>query len=153
METYTYASKIGDINIFIVDEKLVCLTKANDSKYKNKQFDRISDIVRQLDSYFDGRLYKFDIPYILSGSKFQNDVLTEISKIKYGEIITYKELAIRSGYPKAYRAVGSVCKNNKLPIIIPCHRVVRSDGKIGEYLLGKEIKKMLLDMESDNNIY
>ncbi len=153
METYTYASKIGNINISIYNENLVSISQANDSKYKNKQIDRNSEIVRQLDSYFDGRLYKFDIPYILTGSKFQNDVLNEISKIKYGETITYKELAIRSGYPKAYRAVGTVCKNNKLPIIIPCHRVVRSDGKIGEYLLGKEIKKRLLDMESNNNIY
>ncbi|XFA98555.1 methylated-DNA--[protein]-cysteine S-methyltransferase [Candidatus Izemoplasma sp. B36] len=153
METYIYASKIGAISIVYNSEIIISISKASDRKNKNKHSELIDIIISQLDSYFDGDLHRFNIPYNLTGSKFQIDVLNEISKIKYGEIITYKELAIRSGYPNAYRAVGTVCKQNKLPIIIPCHRVVRSDGKIGEYLLGKETKKQLLEMEINNNLY
>lgn len=74
-------------------------------------------------------------------------VLRTISMIPYGETWSYKQLAIASGYPKAIRAVGSVCRKNKLPLIIPCHRVIRSDGSYGQYVFGSELKKQLIEFE------
>jgi methylated-DNA-[protein]-cysteine S-methyltransferase len=80
---------------------------------------------------------------------FQLEVLNEIKKIPKGEVITYKELAIRIGKPKAYRAVANACGKNFDPKNIPCHRVIRSDGKLGGYSLdgGVEMKKRLINNE------
>tara|TARA_B100000963_G_scaffold211672_1_gene184440 strand:+ start:494 stop:772 length:279 start_codon:yes stop_codon:yes gene_type:complete len=85
----------------------------------------------------------------LKGTDFQKMVWNEIRKIPEGETITYKELAIRIGKPKAYRAVANACAKNSLLEIIPCHRVIRSDGKMGGYMgkKGIERKKRLLKGE------
>ena len=85
----------------------------------------------------------------IKGTIFQKIVWTEIKKIPKGETITYKELAIKIGKPKAYRAVASACAKNPLLEIIPCHRVIRSDGKMGGYMgkKGIERKKRLLESE------
>lgn len=80
---------------------------------------------------------------------FQTSVLLEISKIPFGETRTYKQIAEAIGKPKAVRAVGTACGKNPLPFIIPCHRVVQTSGKIGNYSMGgKEVKKKLLDLEN-----
>jgi len=80
---------------------------------------------------------------------FQIEVLNEIKKIPKGQVITYKELAIRIGRPTAYRAVANACGKNYDPINIPCHRVIRSDGKLGGYSLdgGREMKEKLINSE------
>lgn len=78
---------------------------------------------------------------------FQKDVLEVVSKIPEGRVATYKTVAEALGNPKAYRAVGNVLANNPKPVEIPCHRVVKSDGKIGGYAMGSEKKKELLRSE------
>ena len=85
----------------------------------------------------------------LKGTDFQKMVWKEIKRIPKGEIITYKELAIKIGKPKAYRAVANACAKNPLLETIPCHRVIRSDGKMGGYMgkKGIERKKRLLKKE------
>jgi len=85
----------------------------------------------------------------IKGTYFQKIVWTEIRKIPYGKTITYKELAIKIGKPKSYRAVANACAKNPLLITIPCHRVIRSDGKMGGYMgeKGVERKKKLLESE------
>ena len=85
----------------------------------------------------------------LKGTNFQKKVWNEITKIPKGKTITYKELAIKIGKPKAYRAVANACAKNPLLEIIPCHRVIRSDGKMGNYMgkKGIERKKKLLEKE------
>ena len=85
----------------------------------------------------------------LKGTNFQKKVWNEITKIPKGKTITYKELAIKIGKPKAYRAVANACAKNPLLEIIPCHRVIRSDGKMGNYMgeKGIERKKKLLERE------
>jgi len=80
------------------------------------------------------------------GTDFQGAVLREMAKIPYGEVKSYGELALAAGYPRAARAVGTVCRNNKYPIIIPCHRVVGSNG-LGGYAFGLVMKRELLKIE------
>ena len=85
----------------------------------------------------------------LNGTDFQKMVWKEIKKIPKGKIITYKELAIKIGKPKAYRAVANACAKNPLLEIIPCHRVIRGDGKMGGYMGRKGVKRKLRLLESE----
>lgn len=85
--------------------------------------------------------------YILEGTDFQKQVWNKIKEIKFGETISYQELANRCGVPKSIRAVASACAKNKLAIVIPCHRVIHSSGKYGKYRWGQELKKEIIEME------
>ncbi len=103
---------------------------------------------RQITEYLCGQRREFDLPLNTEGlSEFATKVLKEISKIPYGETITYSELAKRCGSPNAFRAAGTACGKNPIPIIIPCHRVVPSSGGVGSYAGGSAMKKRLLDLE------
>ena len=84
----------------------------------------------------------------LEGTEFRKKVWKSIAKIKYGEICSYKEIAVSINNPSAARAVGSACRLNPIPLIIPCHRVLRSDGSIGKYAFGIKNKHKLLELES-----
>jgi methylated-DNA-[protein]-cysteine S-methyltransferase len=104
---------------------------------------------RQLDEYFTGRRQAFDLPVDLRlVHGFRRDVIVRLPEIAYGATATYAELAKNVGSPNAVRAVGSACAHNPLPVIVPCHRVVRSDGSSGEYLGGASTKRALLDLEA-----
>lgn len=109
---------------------------------------KTKDIIKkELKEYFSGKRKQFTITYTLSGTEFQLDVWSTLLLIPYGETITYKDLAVKIGRPKAVRAVGTACGKNPLPIIIPCHRVVPSFGGIGNYVWGSKVKKQLIDLE------
>ena len=103
--------------------------------------------VRQLRAYFAGELEQFDIRLAPEGTEFQQRVWTELSKIPYGETVSYGELARRIGNPKASRAVGLANGSNPIPIIIPCHRVIGSNGKLTGYGGGLPVKEKLLALE------
>ncbi|MGD9909601.1 MAG: methylated-DNA--[protein]-cysteine S-methyltransferase [Candidatus Izemoplasmatales bacterium] len=105
----------------------------------------------ELNEYFAGLRTTFTIPYEITGTSFQQAVLTELQKVKYGETISYKELASRSQNPNSSRAVGTVCKKNPLLFIIPCHRIIKSDGSYGSYALGRNIKKRLIELEKHSS--
>ncbi len=110
---------------------------------------RLDTAARELDEYLEGRRRTFDLPLDLRLSHgFRRTVLTHLTDIGYGHTASYGEVARASGNPRAARAVGSACRTNPLPLIVPCHRVVRSDGTIGEYLGGVEAKRLLLQMEA-----
>ena len=122
------------------------------------EFDKklFSMLQEQIIAYFEGAAINFDssIPVILDGfSLFTQRILTTCRNIKYGGIISYSGLAKRAGRPKAARAVGSALAKNPLPLIIPCHRVVRNDGKIGGFsaLGGATLKKSLLELERQSS--
>ena len=115
--------------------------------YIKEEIDIIKKSYEEIKEYLDGKRKSFDIPFALEGTKFQKKVWLELLKIPYGEIITYKELAQRINNPKAVRAVGGACNRNPLAIIIPCHRVVGSNGKLVGYRYSIELKKYLLDLE------
>lgn len=110
---------------------------------------RLDPAARELDEYFRGRRRAFDLPLDLSLSKgFRREVLDHLRSIGYGHTETYTEVAIAAGSPRAVRAVGSACATNPLPVIVPCHRVLRSDGSLGGYLGGLDAKRALLELEA-----
>ena len=91
-----------------------------------------------------------EVPVRAEGSAFQREVWAKISEIPYGETRTYAEIAESLGKPGALQAVGQACGRNPIPLFVPCHRVVGSNGKLGGYAFGPTVKKFLLDLEAKN---
>lgn len=87
----------------------------------------------QLDDYFEGKREHFDLPVLLKGTDFQQKVWQALSEIPYGVVVSYKDIAISAGSPKSVQAVGQANRANPIPIIIPCHRCVKSNGELGGY--------------------
>ena len=110
---------------------------------------RLDGVARQLSEYFAGQRKTFDLPldFRLS-SGFRRSVLAHLPEIAYGQTESYAQVAAATGNPRAVRAVGSACATNPLPVVVPCHRVVRSDGSYGQYRGGEEAKRSLLTLES-----
>jgi methylated-DNA-[protein]-cysteine S-methyltransferase len=110
---------------------------------------RLDVITRELDQYFAGHLRTFEAPLDRRlSSGFRRTVLDHLSDIDYGHTATYAAVAKLSGRPNAVRAVGTACATNPLPVVVPCHRVLRSDGTLGGYLGGVDAKRLLLTLES-----
>jgi methylated-DNA-[protein]-cysteine S-methyltransferase len=107
----------------------------------------LREAARQLDEYFAGSRRTFSLDFELEGTDFQRRVWLALAEIPYGETISYGELARAVGHPNAYRAVGSANGANPLAIILPCHRVIASDGSLGGYGGGLATKQTLLDLE------
>ncbi|MEP6769217.1 MAG: methylated-DNA--[protein]-cysteine S-methyltransferase [Acidobacteriota bacterium] len=105
------------------------------------------DVRRQLAEYFEGQRTSFDLPLAPAGTVFQRRVWEELVRIPFGERLTYGELARRLGRPAAFRAVGAANGANPIAIVIPCHRVVGSDGSLTGYGGGLPLKRWLLDHE------
>lgn len=108
------------------------------------------EVRRQLDEYFSGERQAFDLSLSPSGTDFQLQVYEELQRIPYGTTISYAELADRIGKPKAVRAVGAANGQNPIPLVIPCHRVIGSDGSLTGFGGGLPIKKALLKLEMEN---
>ena len=107
-----------------------------------------AEVIRQLQAYFRGELKEFDLPLAMEGTEFQLRVWNKLREIPYGETISYAQLAGRIGNPKAVRAVGLANGSNPIPIIVPCHRVIGSDGSLTGFGGGLPTKKRLLELES-----
>jgi methylated-DNA-[protein]-cysteine S-methyltransferase len=110
---------------------------------------RLDDAARELDEYFDGRrrAFSLNLDWRLSAG-FREIVLRHLSDIAYGHTASYATVAELAGRPKAVRAVGTACATNPLPVVVPCHRVIRSDGSMGGYLGGLDAKTTLLELEA-----
>ena len=110
---------------------------------------RLDETARELDDYFAGRRADFDVPLdIRLAAGFRREVLSHLREIGYGHTASYAAVAALTSSPKAVRAVGTACARNPLPLLLPCHRVVRSDGSTGAYLGGADAKKYLLALEA-----
>jgi methylated-DNA-[protein]-cysteine S-methyltransferase len=111
---------------------------------------RLDTVARQLDEYFAGRRAAFDVAldFRLSAG-FRRAVLEQLRTIGYGKTASYAQVAAQAGNPKAVRAVGTACALNPLPLVVPCHRVVRSDGAAGNYRGGAQAKLTLLALEAN----
>jgi len=110
---------------------------------------RLDAAARELDEYFAGRRHRFDLPLDWQlAHGFRRTVLTHLPDIGYGRTASYAAVAQLAGNPKAVRAVGTACATNPLPVVVPCHRVVRSDGSLGGYLGGVDAKRFLLTLEA-----
>nr|WP_240615920.1 methylated-DNA--[protein]-cysteine S-methyltransferase [Nakamurella deserti] len=109
---------------------------------------RLDAVARELEEYFSGRRRVFDVPVDLRlAAGFRRTVLEHLPEVPFGEVASYGGVAGLSGNPRAVRAVGTACGTNPVPIVVPCHRVVRSDGALGGYLGGVEAKRTLLALE------
>jgi len=110
---------------------------------------RLDEARRELDQYFAGKREHFDlaVDWRLSHPGFYRRVLRATAKVPFGEVITYGQAAQRAGSPRAFRAAGTALGSNPVPIVVPCHRVVRSGGELGNYGGGPEMKRFLLDLE------
>jgi methylated-DNA-[protein]-cysteine S-methyltransferase len=109
---------------------------------------RLDPVARQLDEYFGGQRHRFDVPLDLRlASGFRRSVLAHLPDIGYGHTESYAQVAAAAGRPRAVRAVGTACALNPLPVVVPCHRVIRSDGSLGQYAGGPAAKEILLHLE------
>lgn len=150
--------KLGKIGIVEENGKIVKIVIINKNDENNKNVDDFIEkdtklLVKaknELEEYFEGKRKEFDLPLKQEGTEFQKKVWNALSKIPYGETRTYKEIAKMIGNEKASRAVGMSNNKNNIPIIIPCHRVIGSNGKLVGYALGLDMKQYLLDLESKN---
>ena len=110
---------------------------------------RLDEVSRQIDEYFRRERTAFDVPLDFRLSTgFRRNVLAHLPRITYGSTQSYAQVAAAAGSPKAVRAVGTACATNPLPVVVPCHRVVRSDGSSGGYVGGTEAKRTLLTLEA-----
>lgn len=153
MKAYTMDSLIGQLGITEEDGSITNVffgMKLPDGAQSVQPGENsIIDIaVLQLKEYFDGKRKKFDLPLKPVGTPFMQSVYAQLLKVPYGETAGYKDIAELIGRPKAARAVGLANNRNSIPIFIPCHRIVGSNGKLVGYAGGLEIKQKLLQLES-----
>jgi methylated-DNA-[protein]-cysteine S-methyltransferase len=151
-ETYTtVASPVGELLLTAEDGQLTGLYMPAEAHMRPAgavRDDRaFADARRQLDAYFAGERTEFDLRVAPAGTAFQQRVWEELQRIGYGETISYAELAARIGRPTAIRAAGAANGANPVSIIIPCHRVIGSDGSLTGYGGGLEAKRLLLELE------
>lgn len=109
-------------------------------------------VLLQMKQYLEGRLRRFDCPLDLRGTPFQRKVWLQLARIPYGETRSYKDIAKAIGHPKGFRAVGNANGSNPIPIILPCHRVIESNGGLGGFGHGIKVKRQLLDFEKAHKI-
>lgn len=112
-----------------------------------RDYQKNKDFLDQLKKYLKGELQRFDCKLDFRGTPFQKRVWSALAKIPYGQTRSYKEIAQAIGHPKAFRAVGNANGRNSIPLIIPCHRVIESNGRLGGFGHGVKVKKQLLDFE------
>jgi len=143
-------TSIGTLKITVKDDKLISINYCNDIDKKQSKVSTtkpMKTIINQLKEYFKKERKNFNIPLKFSGTQFQREIYKSLIEVEYGHTISYKKLAEKSGYQNAYQAVGTALKKNKIAIIIPCHRVIKSDGSLGNYNGGSWRKKELLKLE------
>ncbi len=152
---YFYNTPIGEIGI--IEEKnaitnILFKAPKNIEEYTIKETDTIKETYKELEEYFDGTRKNFNINIKPKGTEFMQEVWKELQKIPYGKTKSYKEIAKAINNEKAVRAVGMANNKNPIPIIIPCHRVIGSNGKLVGYAGGLGIKEFLLELEAKENL-
>jgi len=153
IQSYLLATPAGQVRVELSPKGLCALRLPRDRSRRRRSSSAGLDAMlrrlsRDLRDYFDGKQVKFSYPMDLSGAtNFQRAVWRALRRIPHGQTRTYAEVARGVGRPKACRAVGAACGQNPLPLLIPCHRVVASNGKRGGFSGGRGWKKFLLDLE------
>lgn len=146
---FFYETKIGIIGIRENNKSITDIFFSKvDTNDNIEETDLIKECFKQLKEYFEGNRRKFDLPIETRGTEFQKKVWDELLKIPYGETKSYKDIAIAIGNEKACRAIGMANNKNHIPIIIPCHRVIGSNGKLVGYAGGLNVKEKLLNIEN-----
>lgn len=142
-----YDFKFGILKIGYTDTAIIFLKKVDQIDADNEHSE-LSDLAfEQVRQYLKGHRRTFDFPYELHGTEFQKKVWNALCQIPYGETRTYKEIASVVGNSKASRAVGMANNKNPLMVVVPCHRIVGTDGNLIGYAGGLDMKKALLELE------
>ena len=145
----TYKTAIGNISIGENNHHIVMIKFKEDvGSAVKKETPLIKETIKQLSQYFEGKRNQFDLPLHLDGTDFQVRVWNALLRIPYGQVWSYKRLAEEIGNPKACRAVGLANNRNPISIVVPCHRVIGSNGSLIGYASGLDNKRYLLDLES-----
>ena len=148
MTTYAfYQSPFGLLKIGAADGKVILVGIVSKQDEAHQPTPLSAEVYRQLQEYFAGKRTVFTVPYALNGTSFQQAVWMQIAKIPYGQTVTYKDIAQAIDKTRAFQATGRAVGANPLAILIPCHRVVGSNGELTGYAFGLEMKKSLLDLE------
>ncbi len=147
-----YQSPIGALTILSGDKGIKAIKFYEDEKVKaqGRTNEMTRWAVKELEEYFQGKRKVFTVPCVPKGTDFQKRVWEALIQIPYGETRTYKEIAAAAGNPKASRAVGMANNRNPIPIIIPCHRVIGTNGSLTGYAGGLKVKEYLLKLEREN---
>lgn len=146
-----WRSPVGMLKIEEEEGRLIRLRQSDESGESALHSRLQTEVIRQLEEYLTGRRKVIDLPLILHGTDFQRKVWHALTEIPYGETRTYKEIAKIVDSPRAARAVGRACHANPIAIIVPCHRVIGTDGKLTGYAGGLEMKQKLLDLEKNRS--
>lgn len=151
MHTYFYRSPVGYLKLITEEDylKQICFVKRA-GKNTAELSPLMKKVIKQLDEYFSGERKAFDLPLSLEGTDFQKAVWKQLQKIKYGSWKSYGEVAKEIKREKAARAVGSANNRNKIPIVIPCHRVMGTGGKMVGFAPGISYQKWLIEHEVKN---
>lgn len=149
---YTCKYQFENISLYLVatETHLINIQFTQPQKALLQTTELLSMATIQLDEYFQGKRTTFSLPFKLTGTPFQLAVWKELQNIPYGQTTSYKEIAQKINKPKAYRAVGMANNKNPLPIIIPCHRIIGSNGKLIGYAGGLKLKNYLLELEKSH---
>jgi methylated-DNA-[protein]-cysteine S-methyltransferase len=134
------------IRSILINKKDASL-KSSDAIMLHPDDPYLFSIFQQLGQYFKGIRKEFKVPLDIAGTDFQKNVWRELQKIPYGKTASYKKIAEKVGGPSYVRAVGRANSQNPVPIVIPCHRVINTNGKLGGYSLGLRLKEKLLELE------
>lgn len=145
-----YTCKYISLYLVATETHLINIQFTQPQKALLQTTELLSMATIQLDEYFQGKRTTFSLPFKLTGTPFQLAVWKELQNIPYGQTTSYKEIAQKINKPKAYRAVGMANNKNPLPIIIPCHRVIGSNGKLIGYAGGLKLKNYLLELEKSH---
>lgn len=140
-----FTSQKGIRRIFLNDREAILKSTTLTKLHPDDPY--MFNVFTELKEYFNCERKKFTVPLDFIGTEFQKKVWNELLKIPYGKLRTYKDIALKIGNEKAVRAVGKANSTNHIPIIVPCHRVIASNGKLGGYSSGITLKEKLLELE------
>ncbi|ADQ03893.1 methylated-DNA/protein-cysteine methyltransferase [Caldicellulosiruptor owensensis OL] len=140
-------SPLGLIKIVGQDDSVVSVEFVSHKDEDEVISPVVKEAILQLEEYFEGKRTTFELKLQLQGTEFQKRVWNELIKVPFGSVISYRELAKKVGKPQGARAVGNAVGKNPAVIIVPCHRVVKSDGTLGGYSAGIHKKMWLLEHE------
>lgn len=147
MKKFFYNSPLGKIWVAEKDGKICRIFYHDEYDYELAETPLIKETSKQLFEYFSGKRQYFNVPILIEGTEFQKKVWNALMTIPYGKTVCYGDIAKQIGQPKASRAVGGANNKNRIPIIIPCHRVIGTSGKLVGYADGLEKKEFLLNLE------
>lgn len=153
MNYIVFDTLVGKIKVIEEDNKIIEIKFVKDKNNIDSKNKVLKLAKKELEEYFCGKRKNFTFSFKVDGSEFALKVYKALTEIPYGETCSYKDIAKKIGNENSQRAVGGANNKNKLPIIIPCHRVIGSDGKLVGYAEGIEIKQKLLELERKNLRY